>query len=130
MTMHGQNHINFAKLHLPSFSLLYPPSCRNPDSMVGTVTRLWAGRSGIRIPLVAKETSLLQSLQTGSRGHPRLTINGNRSSFLGLKRPGGSADHPPPRRAEVKARVELLLCSPYNPVWRVNGNLYPHLFIP
>jgi len=70
------------------------------------------------------------SLQTGSRAHPRLTINGHRSSFLVLKRPGGSVEHPPLRRTDVKARVELQLCSPYEPVWRVKGNLSLHLFIP
>jgi hypothetical protein len=37
---------------------------------------------------------------------------------LGVKRPGGEADHSPPSSAKVKERVELYFHSPNTPSWR------------
>jgi hypothetical protein len=51
------------------------------------------------------------SVQTGRRAHSVFYTRGT-GSFLGVKRPGRGADHPPPSSAEVKERVELYLCSP------------------
>jgi len=42
-------------------------------------------------------------------------------SFLGVKWPGHSIDHPPTSSAEVKERVELYLHSFYGPSWPVLG---------
>jgi hypothetical protein len=40
-------------------------------------------------------------VQTGPGAHPAFSTMGT-GSFPGVKRPGRSADHPPPSRAEVK----------------------------
>jgi len=45
-------------------------------------------------------------------------------SFPGVNRPGRGVDHPLLSSAEVKARVELYLYSPFGPLWpcyRVNS---------
>jgi hypothetical protein len=39
----------------------------------------------------------------------------------GVKRPGRGVDHPPTFSAEVKERVELYMCSPFEPSWPVLG---------
>jgi len=44
-------------------------------------------------------------VQTGSGAHPASTTMHNRS-FLEIKRPGRSLDHPPPSRVEVRKGVE------------------------
>jgi len=46
-------------------------------------------------------------------------------SFLGIKWPGRSRDHPPPFSAEVKERVELYIDSPSGPSWTVLGQNLP-----
>lgn len=38
-------------------------------SVVGTVSALWARRSGVQIPAQAPDISVLQSVVTGSRAH-------------------------------------------------------------
>jgi hypothetical protein len=43
---------------------------RNPNRVLGIVTRLQAGRSGFRIPIAARDFSPLQNVQTGSEAHP------------------------------------------------------------
>ena len=54
---------------------------------------LWAGRSGDRIPVVARFTA---PVQTGPGAHPAsLLYNGYRVSFPGVKRPRRGVDHPP-----------------------------------
>ena len=47
-------------------------------------------------------------VQTGPEAQPASRIMGT-GSFLGVKRPGSSVDHPPASSAEVKERVELYL---------------------
>jgi hypothetical protein len=49
--------------------------------------------------------------------------------FLGVKRLGYDADHPPTSSAEVKERVELYLYSPSGPSWPVLGLNLPLSFI-
>ena len=44
-------------------------------------------------------------------GLPSLLYNGYRVYFPGARRPGRGANHPPPSRVEVKARIELYLYS-------------------
>jgi len=43
---------------------------RSRDSLVGTATRVWAGRSGVRIRVGVRDFSPLQKLQIGSGGTP------------------------------------------------------------
>ena len=45
-------------------------------SVVGAVTRLLAGRSGVRIPVGAGDFSVSQNLQTGSASHSALYLMG------------------------------------------------------
>ena len=40
-------------------------------------------------------------------------------SFLGVKRPGRGADHPPPSKCRGQERVGLYLYSPSGPSWPV-----------
>ena len=63
---------------------------------------LRAGRSGDRIPVGARFSA---PVQTSPGAHPSSYTMGN-GSFLGVKLPGRSVDHPPPSSAEVEGRVE------------------------
>jgi hypothetical protein len=54
-------------------------------------------------------------------GPPSLVYNGYRVSFPVVKRPELGFDHPTPSSAEVKERVELYLCSPYEPSCSLPG---------
>ena len=87
--------------------LLSPPFWCAPDSSVGIATRYGAGRSGDQILVVARFSL---HVQTGPRAHPASYTKGN-GSFLGAKRPGRGADHPPTYTTEVKERVHLYLYS-------------------
>ena len=78
---------------------------------------LRAGRSGDRIPVGVKFSA---PVQTGPASHPASCTMGT-GSFLGVKRPGRGADHPPPSSAEVEGRAELYLYSPSGPSWPVIG---------
>ena len=62
----------------------------------------------------------LAPVQTGPGAYPASCTMGT-GSFLGVKRPGRGADHPPPSSAEVEGRVELYICSPSGPSWPVIG---------
>jgi hypothetical protein len=59
---------------------------------------LRAGRSGVRIPVGAR---FFSHVQTGPGAHPASCTMGT-GSYLGVKRPGRGADHPPPPSAEVE----------------------------
>ena len=79
--------------------------------------RLWAGRSGDRIPVSAKFSV---PLQTGPGAQPAsCTID--TGSFPGVKRPGRCVDYPPPSSAEVKWRVEVYLYSLSVSSWSILG---------
>jgi hypothetical protein len=45
--------------------------------------------------------------------HPTFYTMGTRSSFPGVKRPGGEADHSPPTSAEVKKMWVYTSTPPY-----------------
>jgi hypothetical protein len=78
------------------------------------VTRLWDGRSGVRISIETRDFSVLQNVQTGSEGPPSLLFNTYRGVFFpGIKRPGLEAGHSPPNRAEVKISGVIPLFSLY-----------------
>ena len=57
-------------------------------------TALRAGQSEVRIPLGARDFSLLQIVRTGSGAHPASYTMGT-GSFPGVKRPGRGVDQPP-----------------------------------
>ena len=58
---------------------------------MNTATRLWAGRSGVRIRAGERDCSLLQ---TGYLAYPASCSVGTEFFFLqGLKRPGREVDH-------------------------------------
>jgi hypothetical protein len=80
--------------------------------------RLWAGRSGDRIPVKARFSA---PVQTGPEAHPSLLYNGYRVFPGGKLRPGCDANPSPPSNAEVKNRVELYLYSPLGPSWPMKG---------
>ena len=55
--------------------------------MVRVATMLWAGESGVRIPVATRDFSLLQNVQSGSEVPPSLLLNEQGGYFRGLKRP-------------------------------------------
>ena len=55
-------------------------------------TKLWAGRQDFRVPVAARDFSLLQNLQTGPGAHPAL-IQWDRGSLPRLKRSGCEVPH-------------------------------------
>ena len=72
---------------------------------------------------LATHSIRLFPLHFSSRASPcatRFRFHSTRS-FLGLKRPGRGADHPPPSSAEVKERVQLQLYSLSGPLRPVLG---------
>jgi len=77
-----------------------------------------AGQSMDRIPVGARFST---PVQTSPVAYPASYTMGTRASFLGVKRPGCGADHPPPSSAEVKERVELYLYSHSGSLWPVLG---------
>ena len=86
---------------------------------------LRAGRSGDRIPVGARFSSLVQ-ICPGA--HPASCTMGS-GSLTGVKRSERRVYHPPPPSAEVKERVELYLYSPSEPSWPVIGWTVPLPFI-
>jgi hypothetical protein len=73
--------------------------------ILSTATRLWAGRSRVRIPVKGKDFYFLPPLSKLSRltvGHTQPVVNGYWHSFLGVWWPGREVDHSPPSSAEVK----------------------------
>jgi hypothetical protein len=64
-------------------------------SVVVLVTRLQAGRSGVRIPVEARDFSLLQKRIYRLWGPPSILFHGYRGCFPGLKRPGRVVNHSP-----------------------------------
>jgi len=76
---------------------------------------LRAGRTGNRISVGAKFSA---PVQTGSEAHQASYTMGT-GSFPEVKLPGFDIDHPPASSAEVKARVQLYLYSPFGPSWPV-----------
>jgi hypothetical protein len=90
------------KISNTSSIILYIVGCIDanggPGSSVGIMTELQAGWSGDHIPVGAR---FFAHIQTGPRSHPSSCTMGTRS-FLGVKRPGCGADHPPLPSAKVE----------------------------
>ena len=63
-------------------------------------------------------------VQTGPGAYPASSTMGT-GSFLGVKRPGRGANHPPPSKYRGQERVGLYLYSPSGPSWPVMGAPLP-----
>jgi hypothetical protein len=87
---------------------------RGPGSSVGIATEL-AGRSGDRIPVVARFSALVQ---TGPGTHPASRTMGT-GSFPGVESGRGVTTPHPLLVPRSKNRVELYLYSPYGPSWPI-----------
>jgi hypothetical protein len=57
----------------------------NWSSIVDMVTDLWAGRSGVRIPVGAGDSSLLENVQTGCGAYAAILMNGYGVNFQGVE---------------------------------------------
>ena len=90
---------------------------RGRDSSVDIATRYWLDGPGVESRW---GTRFSTPVQTGPGAHPAFYTMGT-GSFLGVKRPGRGADHPPPCSTEVEGRVELYICFPSEPSWPVLG---------
>jgi hypothetical protein len=69
---------------------------------VNTASRLWAGRSGVRIPAGEKDCSLLQTVHTGYLVRPASCSLGTEVCFPAVKQPGREVDHLLPSSAKIK----------------------------
>ena len=65
------------------------------------LTRLRAGRFGVRIPAGVTDFYLLQIVQTACGAHPA-SISMGTTVLLGVKQPERDVDHAPPSSTEVK----------------------------
>jgi hypothetical protein len=89
---------------------------------------LRAGRSGYRIPLVARFSA---PVQTWPWGPASLLYSGYRVTFPGAKRLGRGVKHPLPSNAEVKERIKLTstprlsLHGLFQGRWRCNAESHP-----
>ena len=90
------------------------------DSLVDIAITLRAGRSGDRIPVVARFSS---PVQIGPGAHPASCTMGT-GSFQEVKRPGRGAEHLPPSKRRGHERVGLYLYSPSGPQWPVIGSTF------
>jgi hypothetical protein len=87
---------------LPSFQVFLSTNYEeNHDSSVGIAPDYGLDDRGsrVRVPVRAGNFSLHHRVQNGSGAHPVFYPMGTRDSFLGVKRPGREADHPPPSSA-------------------------------
>jgi hypothetical protein len=73
-------------ISLSMLQVLHGAYNKNQNSSVSTVTSLWAGQSGVRVPTWARDFSLLHKAQAGCGAQPIAYSTNTRSSF-----PGGKA---------------------------------------
>jgi hypothetical protein len=91
---------------------MYVRSFVGRNNVVGIATRYWlAGRSGDRIPVVAK---LSTPVRTGPGAHTD-SCKVDTGLFPGVKRSGRGVDHPPPCSPEDTKTVEVYLLFPSGP---------------
>jgi hypothetical protein len=79
---------------------------------VSIVTRLWAGRSGARIPIRARYFLFTKTCRLALRVHLASYWTGSGVFFPAVKRPGNVFDHSPPSSAEVKNEWSYTSTSP------------------
>lgn len=77
-------------------------------SEVCVATLLWEGRSGVRVPIEARDFSVLQNVQTSSRAHPVAT----RVFFLAVKWPGLEV-YPCPSKLRMRGAMSLHTLSAF-----------------
>ena len=94
------------------------------DSVVGIATRYGLNGPGIR----SRWGKIFRNRPNWPLRAPSLLCSGYRVLFLGVKRPGRGAYHPPSTSAEVRGRVELYLFSSCGPSWPVVGWTLPFTF--
>jgi hypothetical protein len=106
------------------YSCFYVSHVRGRDSSVGIVTHYGLDGPGIESWWGAR---FFAPVQTGHGPHSASYTVGT-GYFRGVKRPGRCIDHPPPCSAKVEGRVDLYLCSTYEPLWPVIGWTLPLCF--
>ena len=109
--------IKIKELHLKSASW---------DSVIGTVTRLRAERSGVRIPAGTRDFFSLRPDRLW--GSDSLLLNGYPSSFPGLERPGREVDHASPPSAEFKNKWRYTSAPPVRLYGADRDNFIFYLF--
>jgi hypothetical protein len=62
MVVHWKNFTFYFFLHVPVPPFCYSFMQGSPDSLISVLNRLRAGRRGVRIPVEAREFSLLQNV--------------------------------------------------------------------
>jgi hypothetical protein len=63
--------------------------------VAGIVTRVQVGRSGVRIPVVARYPALVENMQPDFGAHEASYLNGYQGSFPREKRPRSKVDQFP-----------------------------------
>jgi hypothetical protein len=109
--------------------VLYRHASNNQDSIIGLVTRIRVGRSGVWIPVSwCERSSHFQEVQTGCKAHPTFQWAA-RALSLELEGSGREADHSPPSTPEVKYEcVYMYLISSCMSSQCVQAHLY-HFYI-
>jgi hypothetical protein len=72
------------------------------DSVVSIVTKIRAGRCGVRIPAMGRDLPLLQDVQTITGTHPDSYSVGSGGAFFGFEIAWRDANLSPPSAAELK----------------------------
>ena len=72
------------------------------DNVVAVVTKIRAGRCGVRIPAMGRDLPLLQDVQTVTATHPASYSVGSGDPFFGCEIAWLDANFSPPSSAELK----------------------------
>ena len=78
-----------------------PPVSLWSRSIIVRIATIWSGRSGVRISVEKRDTSLLRNVQTGSKTRPASYSIFTGGSFR-VKCLGREVNHWPPSTAEIK----------------------------
>ena len=94
----------------------------NWSSIIGVLTRLLAGWSGVQILAGARDVSLLQDVRTGSEAHKAPYSAGYRASFLEAVQPEPEINHSPTSGAKVKNEWSYTSTPMF--LWHVEENSF------